>query len=439
MSLRVWNLVKERKNAIAMFMESQQLYEVLQAGDDSEDELSLLSNPSSMDLSYDSLSDDETDSVLFSDLSLFSELDSTDADSSSTDTSSLYHQAKNRFHRYYKRLTRKFENPDIQWGRRMLVRDIHEADGQDEFRFRKDDLQQVADKLWPRLAPLLDGSKDSIKCYNGYRVPYETGLLLVLFRFSRPRRYRPEMEKYFGIRRAHLSAALITFIEALYQLALPYLSNPGIHRHRYRYYANLICAKTGGLVDHIWGFIDGTLRKTARPSYFQNLMYSGHKRAHGIKFQSIITPDGLFAVLFGPVNGCRHDSFMLRESKLLVQLNSIMPYQGEMYALYGDPAYPQFPYLYGGYREPDDGSPEAAYNTAMSSVREAVEWNFGDITTSWSYLDWKAGMKIFEKPVAKYYIIAAFFCNIRSFYYDNQSSDYFGALTYTLDQYLALV
>jgi len=110
-----------------------------------------------------------------------------------------------------------------------------------------------------------------------------------------------------------------------------------------------------------------------------------------------------------------------------------------MYALYGDPAYPQFPYLYGGYREPDDGSPEAAYNTAMSSVQEAVEWNFGDITTSWSYLDWKAGMKIFEKPVAKYYIIAAFFCNIRSFYYDNQSSDYFGALTYTLDQYLALV
>ena len=433
-----------------MFQESQRLLQLAQA-----DEVSELSNPSSgyedddsvdsMDLSSESI-DSETDSSFFSDISDisgFSDLDdsslsSTDA-SSSTNTSGMYLKMKARFRTYYTKLTTAFESPNIVWGRRMLIADVDEPDDETEFRFRKEHLQHLADTLWPRLSRYLVGTRESILCSNSYRVPYETGLLLVLYRFSFPRRYRPDMERYFGMRRAHISAALITFINAMYALAIPYLSDPWIHRHRFRYYAYLIWSKTGGLVDHLWGFIDGTLRKTARPSYFQKLMYSGHKRAHGIKFQSVVTPDGLFACLFGPVNGKRHDSYMLRVSRLLVRLNEIMPYQGNMYALYGDPAYPQFPYLYGGFKLPREGSVQAAFNTAMSAVREVVEWNFKDIVVNWAYLDWKAGMKIFEKPVAKYYVVAAFLCNCRSFYYENQTSNYFGAETYTLQDYLDLI
>jgi len=93
---------------------------------------------------------------------------------------------------------------------------------------------------------------------------------------------------------------------------------------------------------------------------------------------------------------------MLCISWLLVWLDKIMPYQGNMYALYGDLAYPQFPYLYGGFKLPREGSVQAAFTMAMSAVREVIEWNFKDIVVNWAYLDWKAGMKIFEKPVAKY-------------------------------------
>ena len=31
------------------------------------------------------------------------------------------------------------------------------------------------------------------------------------------------------------------------------------------------------------------------------------QHCHGIKFQSIVTPDGLFASMYGPVNGNRYD------------------------------------------------------------------------------------------------------------------------------------
>jgi hypothetical protein len=32
---------------------------------------------------------------------------------------------------------------------------------------------------------------------------------------------------------------------------------------------------------------------------FQKLLYSGHKRAHGINFQSVVLPDGLFPCMLG--------------------------------------------------------------------------------------------------------------------------------------------
>ena len=67
-----------------------------------------------------------------------------------------------------------------------------------------------------------------------------------------------------------------------------------------------------GLLENVWGFIDGTLRKTARPTYYQKHAYSGHKRCHGLKFQSVVTPDGLIACLWGPMNGNRNDSHMMR-------------------------------------------------------------------------------------------------------------------------------
>jgi hypothetical protein len=54
-------------------------------------------------------------------------------------------------------------------------------------------------------------------------------------------------------------------------------------------------------------------------------MYSGHKPHHGMKFQSIETPGGLFACMFGAINGNRHDSHMMTQSGLLQKLHNLTP------------------------------------------------------------------------------------------------------------------
>ena len=76
----------------------------------------------------------------------------------------------------------------------------------------------------------------------------------------------------------------------------------------------------GAPLHNVWGFIDGTMRGCCRPGLHQRLLYNGHKRYHGLKYQSVITPSGMIANLFGPMEGRRHDSAMIRISGLLHEL-----------------------------------------------------------------------------------------------------------------------
>ena len=167
-----------------------------------------------------------------------------------------------------------------------------------------------------------------------------------------------------------------------------------------------------------------------------------------MKFQSVVTPDGLFACMYGAINGNRHDSYMLTQSELVPRLRLLMPADGNdqaggnVYSLYADPAYPQSAHIFGGFRNPAPGSREAMWITQMSSVRESVEWGFAYyINMHWSFLSFQAAMKIFKSPVAKYYIVGTFLCNLRTCYYGNQTMSFFdcGDDGMTIDEYLALI
>lgn len=323
----------------------------------------------------------------------------------------------------------------------LMIDDLTDLNAIEDFRFRKEDLREVVEILKPKFYDLVEHEGDILTCKFGYKVPYETCFLILLYRLSRPRRVRSDMERKFRMRKSRISAVCVTFLDAFYEIAIRYLSDPAIFQHRFGYYASLIEQKTGFLVDRVWGFIDGKLLKTCRPSRFQRLAYSGHKRCHGVKFQNVTTPDGLIALMFGPIPGSRHDSFMLAVSGLLEQLQALMPEGVQLiYSLYGDPAYPQSAWLFGGFPNANPGSPEAAWNTELSRVRIGVEWAFALIANQFKYLNFKESMRIFQvHGVSKYYVVAAFLTNIRSCMYGNEISDYFGASCLSLQEYLDLV
>ena len=98
--------------------------------------------------------------------------------------------------------------------------------------------------------------------------------------------------------------------------------------------ANLLsCAevihRAGVPLENCWGFVDRTVRPICRPGRQHRILYNGHKRIHSIKFQSVVTPNGLIANLLGHYEGKKHDSGMLAESGLLTKLGKLQlfPYR----------------------------------------------------------------------------------------------------------------
>ena len=54
----------------------------------------------------------------------------------------------------------------------------------------------------------------------------------------------------------------------------------------------------GAPLSNSFGFVDGTVRPITRPGENQRLLYNGHKRVHGLKFQSVVLPNGLIALVW---------------------------------------------------------------------------------------------------------------------------------------------
>ena len=81
-------------------------------------------------------------------------------------------------------------------------------------------------------------------------------------------------------------------------------------------YVDSIHAK-GGPLNNCWGFIDGTVRPICRPQGMQRVIHNGHKRVYAMKFQSVVTLNGIKANLYVPIEVFLHDSGMPLYSGLL--------------------------------------------------------------------------------------------------------------------------
>ena len=64
-------------------------------------------------------------------------------------------------------------------------------------------------------------------------------------------------------------------------------------------YADAIFNK-GAALRNCFEFV-GTVRPISRPDENHTVVYNGHKRVRGLKFQSVVIPNGLIAHLYGPV------------------------------------------------------------------------------------------------------------------------------------------
>ena len=312
---------------------------------------------------------------------------------------------------------------------RFNIFEMREDECEVEFRFKKGDIFRLAAALH---------LPEVFRCQNGVVVDTVEGLCIALKRFAYPCRYADLIPR-FGRPVSQLCMVanlVVDYVNDRFGYLLTDLDQPWLSRQCLKMFADAIHNK-GAALDNCWGFIDGTVRPICRPGEHQRIFYNGHKRLHAIKFQSVVTPNGMIANLYGPTEGRRHDSGILAMSGLLNQLgqHSFSP-DGQPLSIYGDPAYPHRVHLQCPFaRRPNLTDEEQAFNQSMSKVRVSVEWVFGDIVSYFKFTDFKKDLKVGLSAVGKIYTTCALLQNALTCLYGNNTSAFFDMQPPDLEDY----
>lgn len=162
---------------------------------------------------------------------------------------------------------------------------------------------------------------------------------------------------------------------------------------------------------NIFGFIDNTMNATCRPGggpardgknaprndpLIQQAWYNGWKKIHGLKWQTIDLPNGMNFHVYGPISVRRNDLTSARWSRFNAKLDQLQANDEYKYVVYGDSAYllVSYDFIKARHNNVINTPRQVLENRALSSCRETIEWDYGDIGRYWAFLDYKHVLKM---------------------------------------------
>ena len=100
---------------------------------------------------------------------------------------------------------------------------------------------------------------------------------------------------------------------------------------------------------------------------------------------------------------------------------------------YGDSIFPWRSHLRSNHKGGNLTDQQRKEDWGMKKVRISVEWNYGETSQLFPFVDYNKNIKIQKMAYAKIYFCAAFLRNCHNFLYPNITSQYFDMLPPTLD------
>lgn len=268
------------------------------------------------------------------------------------------------------------------------------------------------------------------------RISHIEALCLVLDRMAYPRKWS-DLESVYNRHRSSLSRIFKFMLHKILQSARHrLLASSTTTEGRLSNYATAFWNRHVPRSLQIWAIVDVKKVKTCRPITGQRSMYSGHKKIHCFKFQTLQAPDGLIVHCSQSLSGRHGDGHILQESNLLEWVRARPELQG--YFIFGDSAYPVSDVMLSMYRGRNLSPEKKMFNHIMSSVRVGVEWGYDVVVKAFSITDWWKQMKILHVPVEAIWHLSVFFTNCRTcHFHGNVVSDYFRCPPPSLEEYLA--
>jgi AraC-like DNA-binding protein len=292
-----------------------------------------------------------------------------------------------------------------------------------------------------RILPLLH--LQDVQWSYGYRPSPQKALCIFLARLSWPLRLH-DMVDWFGCSRSQLSTIFNDVAIFLFQRFRNklFFDRRRLTQRRMEWFSRAIERQGGG--DRVWGWIDGTINRICRPTDDQREYYSGYKKAHGYKYQAVMTPDGIMSSLAGPTVASHGDWYVFVESGFEAEIVAIWRDEqvdrDRRLFVYGDPAYCGSRVVMGAYKKPPGAqlTPEQAlFNREMSACRISVEHGFAHVQNRWMRNAFQHVCRIGSSPLAAYYTSAVLLANIYTCLRGNQISKKFGLRPPTLEEYMA--
>ena len=325
----------------------------------------------------------------------------------------------------------------------------HFRDGQefrDLFRFRQPEFHDLL-KLLHLVS--IDGKPLNIKVGRpGHRsiVPADWCLMVLLNRLSYPCRYADLARRFGGNRSACCEGFLYLLAEMDERFGHVVLD---VGRFLSRTTVQHCCDIMESYDDdfgHILGFVDTKFVRVQRPggpqaSLFDNidqkLVYSGEKKAHGLKYQVLELANGL-SITTRAYPGGEADSTILGDSDWLLLLESLSRRMGFDPCMIGDCAYARCRNLKRKNRRHELHRIPAWQADALNEYRVLVENAFAHIHNNWGFLSHKYHLTIAMTPFDRMWRVSLLLHNLQTISYGNQTTNTLGYYLHdwTYDSYL---
>jgi len=276
---------------------------------------------------------------------------------------------------------------------RLGVADLpSDAMASHHFRFARADLA--------RLVPLLRLPATITTPTNRYTATPEEAVLLVLFRLSYPSRWNDQIYRDLFNRSApELCEIFNTTCSLLWRT---WGDRATCWRDAFaptnaRYLAECSARKMGYAGALFVVYIDGSDIYIQRPggaNINQRSMYTGHHRQHAVLFLGGLTPNGIWALLFGPFPGTCNDACAYSLANVEMKLRHLLApvnagrRPGDCVCAAADSAFPLSPVLQTRRNGVALTPAEQAYNASFSSVRDCVEWGFAKVFSLFPHINW---------------------------------------------------
>jgi hypothetical protein len=194
--------------------------------------------------------------------------------------------------------------------------------------------------------------------------------------------------------------------------------------------------------------LDGKRFSICRPSGINNqqaAVYNNYYKTHNLGCQGITAPDGMIIQMSGPYAGADNDLDMLHRSKSILMIRrAIMESNVNLEVdLVADKIYNIAMNGIASLPTNPRNKEEEEENAAASTIRIPVEWSFGKIVILFPLVDFKKKLKINEREIGLYIIVATILTNIHTCLYGSQTSSYFSSdddiiLPPTLEEYMVV-